>query len=96
MSFGELVHFCAAWYNPSNLTAHVQEDAFHEIQLNGKQLVFMFMVATIASVVIFLSGVFVGRGVRLERSGSDEAAALVEAPVADAAPAKSSTAPALA
>ena len=96
MSFGELVHFCAAWYNPSNLTAHVQEDAFHEIQLNGKQLVFMFMVATIASVVIFLSGVFVGRGVRVERSGSDEAAALVEAPVADAAPAKSSTAPALA
>jgi cell division septation protein DedD len=74
----------------------VQEDAFHEIQLNGKQLVFMFMVATIASVVIFLSGVFVGRGVRVERSGSDEAAALVEAPVADAAPAKSSTAPALA
>jgi DedD protein len=74
----------------------VQEDAFHEIQLNGKQLVFMFMVASVASVVIFLSGVFVGRGVRVDRNGSDEAAALIEAPAADAAPAKSSTAPALA
>jgi DedD protein len=73
----------------------VQEDAFHEIQLNGKQLVFMFMVASVASVVIFLSGVFVGRGVRVDRNGSDEAA-LIEAPAADAAPAKSSTAPALA
>ena len=37
----------------------------HEIQLNGKQLVFMFMAATVVAVVIFLSGVMVGRGVRL-------------------------------
>jgi DedD protein len=36
----------------------------HEIQLNGKQLVFMFMAATVVSVVIFLCGVLVGRGVR--------------------------------
>ena len=36
----------------------------HEIQLNGKQLVFMFMAATVVSVVIFLCGVMVGRGVR--------------------------------
>ena len=35
-----------------------------EIQLNGKQLVFMFMAATVVSVVIFLCGVMVGRGVR--------------------------------
>ena len=35
----------------------------HEIQLNGKQLVFMFMAATVVSVVIFLCGVMVGRGV---------------------------------
>ena len=34
-----------------------------EIQLNGKQLVFMFMTATVAAVVIFLCGVMVGRGV---------------------------------
>ena len=43
------------------------DDAFHEIQLNGKQLVFLFMAATVVSVVIFLCGVLVGRGVRAER-----------------------------
>lgn len=48
------------------LAQHVQDDAFREIQLNGKQLVFLFMVATVVSVVIFLCGVFVGRGVRAE------------------------------
>jgi cell division septation protein DedD len=47
---------------------HTQDDAFREIQLNGKQLVFLFMVATVFSVVIFLCGVFVGRGVRAERA----------------------------
>jgi DedD protein len=35
-----------------------------EIQLGGKQLVFLFMAATVVSVVIFLCGVLVGRGVR--------------------------------
>jgi len=50
------------------LAAHSQDDGFHEIQLNGKQLVFLFMVATVVSVVIFLCGVFVGRGVRAERA----------------------------
>src|SRR5688572_18564687 len=40
------------------------DDGFHEIQLNGKQLVFLFMAVTVVSVVIFLSGVLVGRGVR--------------------------------
>src|SRR5688500_5293935 len=39
------------------------DDAFHEIHLNGKQLVFMFMATTVVAVVIFLSGVMVGRGV---------------------------------
>ena len=43
------------------------DDAFHEIQLNGKQLVFLFMAVVVASVVIFLLGVLVGRGVRAER-----------------------------
>jgi len=51
----------------------VQDDGFHEIQLNGKQLVFLFMAATVVSVVIFLCGVLVGRGVRAER-GADVAA----------------------
>jgi len=50
------------------LAAHTQDDGFHEIQLNGKQLVFLFMAATVVSVVIFLCGVLVGRGVRAERA----------------------------
>ena len=50
------------------MASHTQDDAFHEIQLNGKQLVFLFMAATVVSVVIFLCGVLVGRGVRAERA----------------------------
>ncbi len=38
------------------------DDSFHEIQLSGKQLVFLFMAITVVSVVIFLCGVLVGRG----------------------------------
>jgi cell division septation protein DedD len=49
--------------------AQIQDEGFHEIQLNGKQLVFLFMAATVVSVVIFLCGVLVGRGVRAERAG---------------------------
>ena len=55
------------------LTAY-SDDSFHEIQLNGKQLVFLFMAATIVSVVIFLCGVLVGRGVRAERVAGQETA----------------------
>ena len=39
------------------------DEGFHEIQLKGKQLVFLFMAATVVAVVIFLCGVMVGRGV---------------------------------
>jgi DedD protein len=53
----------------------IQDEGFHEIQLNGKQLVFLFMAATVVSVVIFLCGVLVGRGVRVERSIAVESAA---------------------
>ena len=52
------------------MASPTHDDGFHEIQLNGKQLVFLFMAATVVSVVIFLCGVFVGRGVRAERSGA--------------------------
>ena len=52
------------------MAQHTQDDGFHEIQLNGKQLVFLFMAATVVSVVIFLCGVLVGRGVRAERGAS--------------------------
>jgi DedD protein len=44
------------------------EDGFHEIQLNGKQLVFLFMATTVIAVVIFLCGVMVGRGVQTARA----------------------------
>lgn len=49
------------------LTHDTADDGFHEIQLSGKQLVFLFMATTVVSVVIFLCGVMVGRGVRAER-----------------------------
>lgn len=62
----------------------MSDEGFHEIQLNGKQLVFLFMAATVVSVVIFLCGVMVGRGVRAER-GAVEAAE----PTLSAAPAES-------
>lgn len=52
---------------------HAQDDGFHEIQLNGKQLVFVFMAATLLSVVIFLCGVLVGRGVQRFPIGVTEA-----------------------
>ena len=64
-----------------------QDEAFHEIQLNGKQLVFLFMAATVVSVVIFLSGVLVGRGVRAERAAEGSAAATAVDPSPQPAPA---------
>jgi DedD protein len=60
------------------VASQVQDDGFHEIQLNGKQLVFLFMAATVVSVVIFLCGVLVGRGVRTERAGSGDLSSVTE------------------
>jgi cell division septation protein DedD len=68
------------------VTSESRDDGFHEIQLNGKQLVFLFMAATVVSVVIFLCGVLVGRGVRVERSTVAENSTLAEPPAADPAP----------
>ena len=48
--------------------APVGDDGFHEIQLSGKQLVFLFMIAAVVLVATFLCGVQVGRGVRTDRS----------------------------
>jgi len=42
----------------------LKDEGLHEVQLNGKQLVFAFMVATVIAVVVFLLGVLVGRGLR--------------------------------
>ena len=56
------------------------DEGFREIQLNGKQLVFLFMAATVVSVVIFLCGVLVGRGVRSDRPALPEATTAAVAP----------------
>lgn len=66
------------------------DDGVREIQLNGKQLVFLFMAVTVVSVVIFLCGVLVGRGVQVRTSLVDAPALVAEddpvddLPVADA------------
>lgn len=82
-----------------NLTSHVHDDGFREIQLNGKQLFFLFMATTVVSVVIFLCGVLVGRGVRIERNliastGLGESSTTEATPVATAVPAAIEPAPA--
>jgi cell division septation protein DedD len=70
----------------------MSDEGFHEIQLNGKQLVFLFMAATVVSVVIFLCGVMVGRGVRAQQPAAD--AADFAAPAEDAARTATPAAPA--
>jgi cell division septation protein DedD len=45
------------------------DESLHEVQLHGKQLVFLFMVGTVIAVVIFLCGVLVGRGLRPAGNG---------------------------
>ncbi len=42
----------------------MSDQGFHEVQLSGKQLVFLFMSAVVLAVVVFLLGVNVGQGVR--------------------------------
>lgn len=84
-----------------------RDDGFHEIQLNGKQLVFLFMAATVVSVVIFLCGVLVGRGAgtgtqtvvevapradELVDGSSSETSAELAADVPDSGPTTSGTA----
>jgi len=65
--------------------ASTHDDAFREIQLSGKQLVFLFMAVVVIAVVIFLTGVQVGRGVRAER-GLPEGADAVAAAQAEPSP----------
>jgi cell division septation protein DedD len=53
-----------------DLSHDTAEDGFHEIQLSGKQLVFLFIVTTTVVVGVFLFGVLVGRGARETRADS--------------------------
>jgi cell division septation protein DedD len=64
----------------SDLTHDSADDAFHEIQLSGKQLVFLFMATTVVSILIFLCGVLVGRQSRGEAIGVDTVVAAAPAP----------------
>ena len=66
------------------------DDGFHEIHLSGKQLVFLFMATTVVSVLIFLLGVMVGRGVPVRQAAdplADPTAASAPASAPEAAPA---------
>lgn len=70
------------------MASTTSDDGFHEIQLNGKQLVFLFMAVTVVSVVIFLCGVLVGRSARTDAAATSIAEQLpVAAPAPDAVPA---------
>lgn len=63
----------------------MSDQNFHEIQLSGKQLVFLFMCAVVLTVVVFLFGVSVGRQVRSAVTPATPAA-VPDTPI-DAAPA---------
>ncbi len=85
------------------LSHDTAEDGFHEIQLSGKQLVFLFIVTTSVVVGVFLFGVLVGRGAREPRpteavpTTSSEASAPAEAgggPPSDAPPTPAAEEPA--
>ena len=65
--------------------ASAQDDAFREIQLSGKQLVFIFMAVVVIGVSVFLMGVMVGRGV-LAAKGSPGAEATTAANEAEPPP----------
>jgi hypothetical protein len=52
----------------------VSDEGFREIQLNGKQLIFLFMAVTVVLVVTFLFGVPVDEGGGLSGAGAEAGA----------------------
>ena len=77
--------------------ATTHDDSFREIQLSGKQLVFLFMAVIVILVGVFLMGLQVGRGVLMARGvpGAESTAAANEAepppPPASASPSSTSS-----
>ncbi len=67
----------------------MSEQSFREIQLSGKQLVFLFMASVVVAVSIFLLGISVGRGLRPGTT------AAVGTTAVDLAPEKDQSAPAV-
>jgi len=84
-----------------SLAQGTHDDSFREIQLSGKQLVFLFMAVIVILVGVFLMGLQVGRGVLMARGapGAETTVGVNEAepppPPASASPG-SSTSPATA
>jgi len=70
--------------------AQLNDEGFHEIQLSGKQLVFLFMATATVLVVTFLCGVQVGRNVRTPDRPVEQADALTSVipPASTPAPAQ--------
>lgn len=65
------------------------DQKFREIQLGGKQIVFLFMAALVVAVAVFLLGISVGRGVRNasgEGAGTEVAVATPQSGPADMPP----------
>ena len=56
------------------------DDGFHEIQLSRKQLVFLFMMSSVALILVFLVGVLVGRDTTSREPEESIAAAGVSEP----------------
>jgi outer membrane biosynthesis protein TonB len=77
----------------AELTHHDTDDGFHEIQLSGKQLVFLFMLASSLAVAIFLCGVQVGRKVPTDRVSVTDATDPLTTAAADPAPASTPSQP---
>ena len=69
------------------------DEGFHEIQLTGKWLIFLSMTATVILVVVFLTGVMVGRGVRTPKDASTEVVTTTEPAQITPAPAPASATP---
>jgi DedD protein len=78
---------------PGLRAAPMADEGFHEIQLNGKQLVFLFMATTVIAVVIFLFGVMVGRGVQTARAGAEGLQEPATGAAGEPAPASAGTTP---
>jgi DedD protein len=77
--------------------ASTHDDSFREIQLSGKQLVFLFMAVIVILVGVFLMGLQVGRGVLMARGapGAEATAGMTEVepppPPASASPGSSTS-----
>jgi cell division septation protein DedD len=68
------------------------DEGFHEIQLNAKQLICLFMTGAVVLVVTFLCGVLVGRGVRAQKEPVVSAETLTQGAPAAADPTASAVA----